>query len=496
MIKKILLNFSAFLCISSVLIVLFSCEKEKNSPENTILIVDNEKITLDDFRNFYELDPNFPAFQKGSEGLTEYAEEIADKILCQRLAEKEQVLDSRPFKQRLQFKKNESIIKLFYNDKVKNQVHVSESDIRNAFLRMSLKLHVKHLYTPTKLLADQLFQSLQKGIPFDTLAEKIFAGIPAEEGGADLGIVSWGDLNPALEDVAYNLRPGEYSQPVASPWGYHILLVTDRIQNLMITESEYLAKRNQITLRVKKRKEELAAGEYLKNYLDPFNIKVKKEALAKIVNLLHIDFEKPGLKFQKNRYMTDRQIQILRENLKNHLDDPFMVSNTINWSIEEFLNLIDSMPWDKRPSISSASRFRDDIGILIRNKFLLSEALKNGFDEGMKIDSIMKVYNRELAYLYYLNKSYQEFKIPDEVKEYYKNKNNNSVEFNNMPSGILSGMTTPELYIRYHSARALHHRLLSYFPEITIQINRGLISKEAKKINWDQPVRMFIVSGN
>ena len=108
----------------------------------------------------------------------------------------------------------------------------------------------------------------------------------------------------------------------------------------------------------------------------------------------------------------------------------------------------------------------------------------------------MEVYTRELAYLYYLNKSYQEFKIPDEVKEYFKNKNNKTVEVDNIPSGILTGMTTPEMYVHYHSARALHQRLLSYFPEIKIQINRELISKEAKKINWNQPVRMFMVSGN
>ncbi len=494
--KKFLIKLFLIICFSSFFLFLLSCTSDKNSDQDIILKVGQSKISVKDFRKSYELDPSFPGIRKGTAGLREFAEKIVDKILCEKLAQEDGVVDSIPFKQRLKFKRNETIIKLFYEDEVKSKVHVSETEIKNAFIRMSVKLHVKHLYTPNKLQAENLYHSLKAGVPFDTLANRVFAGIPPEQGGADLGIVSLGDLNPNLEDAAYNLQSGEYSRPVSTPWGYHILLVTDRKQNIMITDSEYREKHDQVSRKVRKRKEELAAGDYLKNYLDPFHIKVKKEAFSKIIQLLHIDFDEPAIQFQKDKYLSDQDIEFLRKNLKNQLDNPFMVSNKLDWTIGEFLNKIDPIPWDKRPRISSALKLKEDIGILIRNEFLLNEALKNGINNKSKIDSVLQVYTQELAYNYYLRRSYQKFELPSEIAEYYENRYNKNFVPDKIPNGILPGMNTPETYKLYYSERALHQQLLSHFQNINIKINDELIANEAKKINWDKPVRMFTVPKN
>jgi hypothetical protein len=494
--KKFLIKLFLIICISSFFLFLLSCTSDKNSDQDIILQVGQSKIFVKDFRNSYELDPGFPGIRKGTDGLREFAEKITDKILCEKLAQEEGVVDSIPFKRRLNFRRNETIIRSFYEEKVKNKVQVSESEIKSAYLRMSVKLHVKHLFAPDKLQAENLYRSLEAGVPFDTLAGKVFAGIPPEQGGPDLGMISWGDLNPSLEDVIYNLKPGEYSKPVSSPWGYHILLVTNREQNLMITDSEYREKHDQIERKLRKRKEGLAAGDYLKNYLDPFHIKVKKEAFSKIIQLLHIDFDEPTVQFQNDKYLSDQDIEFLRKNLKNQLDDPFLVSNKLDWTIGEFLNKIDPIPWDKRPRISSALKLKEDIGILIRNEFILNEALKNGINNESKIDSVLKVYTQELAYNYYLRRSYQKFELPSKIAEYYENRYNKNFVPDKIPDGILPGMNTPETYKLYYSERALHQQLLSHFQNINIKINDELIANEAEKIDWEKPVRMFVIPEN
>jgi len=479
-----------------ILTFIIYCNNKFSLDENTVLIVGNERISLETLRMYYELDPAFPGFRKGSVGLGEYADVIIDKILSEKLARQEGILDSMFFRQRLTFKRNESIVKKFYEKKIKNQIYISEDEIRNALLRMSVKLHVKHLYSPNIIEAENLFKTLQNDIPFDSLAQKVFAGIDEQKGGADLGEISWGDLDPSLEDVAYNLKPGEYSQPVRSRWGYHILQVLDRQQNIMITEEEYREKYDLISKIIRRRKEEKTANEYLKNYLDPFNIAVKKESFFKIVQILKLDSDQAKLAFQPIKPMSDDQIKILKVTLINNLEDPFMTSTEMNWSIGNFLNIVESIPWDKRPQTSSSLKFKDDIGVLIRNEFLLREALHQGVDRFSEIDSLVTRYTQELAFNFYLSKSFQNYKMPADVSSYYECKNDLENPIQNVPSSILPGMNTAESYRLYYSGKELHKKLLSNFPKISIQVNHQLIVKESQRINWNKSFRMFTVPQN
>lgn len=496
MIKRNKLLHYFMILISSFIMSFISCVKENRLDNQTVFIVGKERISLNTFRDFYELDPTFPGYHKGVDGLSEYVDLIIDKILSRKLAKQESIFDSIFYKNRLTYERKKSTIELFYKAKVKNKIQVSEKEIQNTFKKLSIQLHVKHLYSKDRIQANNYYKALMNGTPFDTLAKKVFAGIRKEEGGADLGIITWGDLKPSLETIAFSLTPGVFSKPVKSQWGYHILLVTDRKQNIMMTQEEYRNRHDQLLKKIKRRKEEKAAREYLKNYLDPFDIKVKKEAFIKIIQVLGMDSDNPQVHLQQNKPITDEQLSHIKVSLINHLDEPFMVSTKLNWSIEDFLNRVGSIPWDQRPNTYSARKFKDDIGVLIRNEFLLSDAIHDNIDKSSEIDSIMGRYEQELAFQYYLKKSYLNYKMPLDVSDYYANKVDKRADIKNVPKSILSGMNTPESYQLYYSRRELHQQLLSHFQDINIQINKELISKEAQKINWNKPVRMFTVPTN
>lgn len=87
---------------------------------------------------------------------------------------------------------------------------------------------------------------------------------PSNTSGGDLGWISRGKLTEAMDLVAFNLKPGEISSVFKSPFGYHILMLTERkpaqlipfteIENslqarLIQLEKEYVLRRHVAELR-------------------------------------------------------------------------------------------------------------------------------------------------------------------------------------------------------------------------------------------------------
>ncbi|MEW6272235.1 MAG: peptidylprolyl isomerase [Thermodesulfobacteriota bacterium] len=75
--------------------------------------------------------------------------------------------------------------------------------------------------------AKRAYERLQKGEPFEKVARDMSEGPDAGQGGL-LGTMKRGQMRPELEQVAFSLREGQFSQPVQSPYGLHILYVEDR----------------------------------------------------------------------------------------------------------------------------------------------------------------------------------------------------------------------------------------------------------------------------
>lgn len=75
--------------------------------------------------------------------------------------------------------------------------------------------------------AGELVKRLQAGEDFAKLAKEYSKDATTANAGGDLGFVTKGSLDPNVDQSLYALKPGELSQPVKSPAGFHILKLTD-----------------------------------------------------------------------------------------------------------------------------------------------------------------------------------------------------------------------------------------------------------------------------
>jgi hypothetical protein len=72
-------------------------------------------------------------------------------------------------------------------------------------------------------LAESLLVVLRHGADFAGLAKRFSADTASREQGGELGWFRRGVMFKQFEDVAFRLRPGEISDVVETPFGYHII---------------------------------------------------------------------------------------------------------------------------------------------------------------------------------------------------------------------------------------------------------------------------------
>lgn len=128
---------------------------------------------------------------------------------------------------------------------VRNSVVVSEEEVTQYYqehadqFRQPASVRIRHILlrlpenpSPENLAqararAASLLGQLRNGAEFATMAREHSDGAAATEGG-DLGVMRKGELHPALESVAFSLKPGSISDVIETDAGLNIIKVEER----------------------------------------------------------------------------------------------------------------------------------------------------------------------------------------------------------------------------------------------------------------------------
>lgn len=96
---------------------------------------------------------------------------------------------------------------------------------RDLFMREHEEMHLKNILLPDSRTADAVWRELRRA-DFDSMIVKYNGDQPQEL--TDFGYVTENDVLEALWDRARVSRPGNYTRPVQTDFGHHILYVVDR----------------------------------------------------------------------------------------------------------------------------------------------------------------------------------------------------------------------------------------------------------------------------
>jgi len=103
------------------------------------------------------------------------------------------------------------------------------------------QVKLQQIFTFTEADAQAALRSLNSGTPFDELA---FSYVYDPITGGHLGWVPRGYLlDPAVEEAAFSLSVGSYSEDISSEVGYHIILVIEREEHPLTTDARLILQR-------------------------------------------------------------------------------------------------------------------------------------------------------------------------------------------------------------------------------------------------------------
>lgn len=86
---------------------------------------------------------------------------------------------------------------------------------------------VSHILAADPETAQKALERVKGGEPFAKVAEELSSD-PSKSRGGDIGFFSKGQVIPEFAEAARKLKPGEISDVVQTPLGYHVILLTEQ----------------------------------------------------------------------------------------------------------------------------------------------------------------------------------------------------------------------------------------------------------------------------
>ena len=222
-----------YILILLLLLGLAGCGNDK------LASVDNRSITKDEFDTYLKVKRIQSADEKRRAALLDQyveREAMAAAVAKTKLVDAHQIdvevkqyrnelMVSRYFEQFLQSKINEEAVRAYYDahaaEYTEKQVHVAHVMVRLHGLMTAEQKKSK------MDAARQAYEQIKSGKPFAEIAGQQSEDTASAQKGGDMGWIKEGGFDPRFSKVAFELKPGEVSEPIETPFGYHVITVLE-----------------------------------------------------------------------------------------------------------------------------------------------------------------------------------------------------------------------------------------------------------------------------
>ncbi len=114
------------------------------------------------------------------------------------------------------------------------------AEIVNSIPQSGPQVQVSHIMVNTEELANEVYADISGGdLSFADAAATWSQDSATASNGGQLGWVTDGQLPDELDAVVFQMKPGDISRPVQSPYGWHILTVTEKDDDRALTANQY-----------------------------------------------------------------------------------------------------------------------------------------------------------------------------------------------------------------------------------------------------------------
>jgi len=215
-------------------------------PDRVVVTVGDVTITAAQFDQIIDALPEqYRAVARGS-GRKQFADNLVHIAVLAQEGKRRKLDESSAYKTQSMFEDANLLANMAYEEIGKN-AKLDEADVRKYYEAHKSEfeqVHARHILirvsgspspvrpgqkdlTDAEALAkaQDLRKKIQAGADFAELARQESDDTGSGTNGGDLGSFRHGQMVPTFEQAAFAMQPGDLSEPVKSPFGYHIIKV-------------------------------------------------------------------------------------------------------------------------------------------------------------------------------------------------------------------------------------------------------------------------------
>jgi parvulin-like peptidyl-prolyl isomerase len=321
--------------------------------------------------------------------------------------------------------------KMFIRDElfkreIKNKVFVRDEEIIEGIIRNASILRVNFLFSEDEEEIKDLHNLLNAGIPFDS----ILAESPELNEQVEPVTVEFGQMEKRIEDTIYNLKMGEFTEPLLTPDGWYIFRLTEKKEKVLFTEADKGEGEKEVRKIVESRK----IKDIYNNYYNEF---FKGKAVDADAVLFKQLAEKLAVRLKEKEVARTKEEEPLKLNVKDiiaietefgkdNLDKIFIKFEDNPVILKEFIrNLIFDGFSIKSASFNNvAAQLNQRTRLFIEQELFAREGYRRGFQLLPDIQRQLTTWRDNYLFQALRNEFIDSVKITEEeLKAYYEMKN-------------------------------------------------------------------------
>ncbi|MBI5074636.1 MAG: peptidylprolyl isomerase [Nitrospirae bacterium] len=274
----------AVICV--VALALVSCSKKEAGVKGPYLAkIDNTAVTQADFdREFQALPDYAQQIFTDAAGKEKFLNEIINKELLYKEAVKKGYDKGQDYIKKVEEFKKLSLVSELFEKEIMAKAKVSDQEVKDYYDKnkddfiVAKEIKASHILVKTEDEAQKVLSRLKKGEKFEVIAKAVSIDTGSAKNGGDLGFFKKGQMVPEFERAAAALKTGETTSfPVKSPFGFHIIKVTDKKTGEAIP---YDKVRDLVSQKLSGERQKGVFDTYMAELKKSHKVEINKEALT------------------------------------------------------------------------------------------------------------------------------------------------------------------------------------------------------------------------
>jgi peptidyl-prolyl cis-trans isomerase C len=407
-----------YLIKSTVLIIigfLSGCGIYHSDQRKMIARIGNRIIDRKMLNQSFELNPKWGKGLTNEQAYFNQLNYLIDEKLFAQAAEKDGMDKDSVLSRYLSFIKQKEVIKGLYTKMIASKVEISEKEYQQGYEKLKRKVVLNYIFTPNYQHALEYLNAWQT-----SEFENVKLIDESLELKGQTQPYSFGDMQPELDNVVFDLKQNEISNPIPIDNGYMIVQLVSGSIDLFMSETDFAENKNRIRKVIYDRKAGKIANSYIKNMMKDKNLKLNPPIFYALSNELS--------KIVKNKYsedplpiyINDQEINTTQNHLQEILPEVLITYKDGQMTAGDFLMNLNGMPPNLRPRVNMAPQLKNAIGVMVRNKFLAKQAMEMGLEKNPEVIREIEIQSDQLLAKYWLLTKEKEIEVSEREIEDFK----------------------------------------------------------------------------